>query len=362
MIKKITAGFLLLAFMMMGVITPVFANNIEQSDSVINGDVGMSAIAADNSCNGQISTPYEYPVQPGTKQWAAFTTLAEKINACNIPEDTLENMSTDALVETVLSYPLLPCILAFDSYEDGFNSVLNYSSGLKELVHRKDAGPKILEKYNSLKDSCQHLELAYTEIILSQPVIMDSLSKKQKNDLIKEATTRYKEKGYSYLLNSIQQNDYETRDYVTYVKTPEGTPVRVIRQEYDYSPDTIDKANKRMDAIFPNADRLRSATRYYNCHSYAWYSTKSTNKYWMNNPEAYMTDGSYTSGTAKAGRKVFYDNDNDNDVSGNHSGIVYSVSGHTIMVTSKWGEYGLYRHNIYDSPYSGDKTDYSYWH
>lgn len=45
---------------------------------------------------------------------------------------------------------------------------------------------------------------------------------------------------------------------------------------------------------------------------------------------------------------------------GDHSGIVKSV-GSTIMVTSKWGEYGLYEHTIYDCPYAGNRTTYSYW-
>jgi len=30
-------------------------------------------------------------------------------------------------------------------------------------------------------------------------------------------------------------------------------------------------------------------------------------------------------------------------------------------ITSKWGEYGLYEHTIYDCPYAGNRTTYSYW-
>lgn len=113
---------------------------------------------------------------------------------------------------------------------------------------------------------------------------------------------------------------------------------------------------------------MRDPNKYYNCHSYAWYSTSSTNKVWIPDPEIYMTDGSYTKKNSAAAKyKVFVKNDGtetseiDGTILGDHSGIVNSVSGSTVVVTSKWGALGLYKHNVYNSPYSGDHTMYSYW-
>ena len=51
--------------------------------------------------------PYEYPIQPGTDEWKKFTTVAQMVEVCQIPEKKLKNMTTEALVETVLNYPLL---------------------------------------------------------------------------------------------------------------------------------------------------------------------------------------------------------------------------------------------------------------
>ena len=115
-----------------------------------------------------------------------------------------------------------------------------------------------------------------------------------------------------------------------------------------------------------HAIRRKSATKRYNCHSYAWHDQSPENNVWLINPFPYMTDGSYlNAGSAAAGRKVFYRNTGsevgtDGKTLGDHSGIVKSV-GSTIMVTSKWGEYGLYEHTIYDCPYAGNRTTYSYW-
>jgi hypothetical protein len=88
---------------------------------------------------------------------------------------------------------------------------------------------------------------------------------------------------------------------------------------------------------------VRDPNVYYNCHSYAWYSTSSaTCKVFVKN------DGTETS-------------EIDGLILGDHSGIVNSVSGRTIVVTSKWGALGLYKHNVANSPYSGDHTTYTYW-
>jgi hypothetical protein len=87
-----------------------------------------------------IDEPYEYPVKPGTDAWRALTqTLDAKIEASQIPEDILHALTTRALVETVLDYPLLGNMWAFDSLKTGFDSVLSYFNGLQELVNREDA-------------------------------------------------------------------------------------------------------------------------------------------------------------------------------------------------------------------------------
>ena len=59
-----------------------------------------------------ITEAYQYPIVPGTAEWASFKTRMEKVAACQIPESILKNMTTEALVETVMNYPLLVDIFA----------------------------------------------------------------------------------------------------------------------------------------------------------------------------------------------------------------------------------------------------------
>lgn len=83
--------------------------------------------------------PYEYPIVPGTAAWTELSGLDEMIAACAVDENRLEAMTTPALLETVLHYPLLVNIYAYSSVEQGVDSVSSYFAGLPMLLARPDA-------------------------------------------------------------------------------------------------------------------------------------------------------------------------------------------------------------------------------
>lgn len=85
-----------------------------------------------------ITEAYQYPVVPGTPEWAEFETLDQMISACEIPDAILVAMSTEALIETVMSYPLNLNVIAFNTPKQGFDSVASYCNGLQELMGRQD--------------------------------------------------------------------------------------------------------------------------------------------------------------------------------------------------------------------------------
>ncbi len=104
-----------------------------------------------------------------------------------------------------------------------------------------------------------------------------------------------------------------------------------------------------MASLYPNNKRMQSATRYYNCHSFAWHDAHMTNKIWLNYPEAYMNDGSYLlSQDVKNDYRIYYDN---GDPLSDHSGIVARYDDTGTYVLSKWGDYGLWLHQVLECPY-----------
>lgn len=321
--------------------------------------IGNVAFATDiNVLRAADVKAYDYPILPNTVGWKSLSTFKEKIDACQVSNSILEKMSTEDVIETALSYPLLPCIFVYgDNVEEGFNSVYKFCNPLQELTQREDATTLLVNRYltsiNNRYDNS--FENIYIEVFLSHPIFQSKLSE---NDIsILKSITKND--------SSIHLNSFEIqRDYSYYVQTPNGTNVVAFYFDNDWTSAQKTAINNEMQTLFPNAIRERTATKFYNCHAYAWYSTSSTIHCWINNPSAYMTDGSYTKiSSAAVNRKVYYDNNDDPDLTGNnHSGIITSVSGGVTTVTSKWGQAGLYKHNIYDSPYSGDRTSYTYWY
>jgi hypothetical protein len=147
------------------------------------------------------------------------------------------------------------------------------------------------------------------------------------------------------------------------VYTPNGTAVPVLKRGELLTATQKQEINNHVSTYYPNATKLREPTTNYNCHSYAWYSQSSSNIYWMDNPNAYMTDGSYSyTSNPVANNKVWYN-------SGGHSGIIYSrASGPigpnaygTITETSKWGAWGLYRHGAMYCPYYSSGLSLSFY-
>lgn len=97
-----------------------------------------------------VTVPYEYPIKPGTTEWEGFLSREEMIEACQIPEEILSRMTTDALVKTILNYPMIFEMLIFETIDSdidvGFWHIANSFNGLQELMGREDA-LIVLEEY-----------------------------------------------------------------------------------------------------------------------------------------------------------------------------------------------------------------------
>lgn len=322
-----------------------------------------------------------YPIQPGTEEWKKLETLQSKIAACEIPKETLHRMSTESLIEAVLYYPLLSNMYAYDSIEEGFDAVLQYCDALQELQRRDDAADALAARYkNTYSNQNADVLASSAELMHMTYIQMQKHTEKRKIQtllLIEPFFNQLDEADKLYLCESIavlSTNQTNATDgTASIVQTPNGTVLKegwyddyYITTSSGFSDDEIYYLDLEMARLYPNAIRRKSATKRYNCHSYAWHDQSPENNVWLINPFPYMTDGSYlNAGSAAAGRRVFYRNTGsevgtDGKTLGDHSGIVKSV-GSTIMVTSKWGEYGLYEHTIYDCPYAGNRTTYSYW-
>ena len=140
----------------------------------------VQAIAA---CN--MSRPidsYNYP----TLDWSTFHSAAERHAACQIPQNRLDNMSTQAVIQALWEYPFSPRSWLFGRYEFQFDfDTWLIVNAYIELTKRADAGVALLERIrctppvSGIKDNSELFEL-----IISKQVFLSQLSDKEKKQAI----------------------------------------------------------------------------------------------------------------------------------------------------------------------------------
>lgn len=330
---------------------------------------------------GSDNTPYTFPVVPGTSEWESFQTKQEMLNVSQIPEDKLKNMTTAALIETVMNYPLINSYYAFNTIEDACNVMSNDFNGFNELFSRNDVTSVLLEKYSTVNVLTANETKTATPNKFFEPATVEYLiacdeiknGKMEGNDLAKfnelhamksaerneagiysvqsEVYSAYKEDTVS----TKAAGDTWTAVSAGTVKTPRGNNVP---QVYKRSPEltSSEKAqiNADIQSSFPRATRTAEPTVKYNCHSYAWYQQSTSNPYWIGKtsaPSIYTTDGSYSkyTGTPRSGMKAWYNG-------GEHSGVSIGArvegGAQVHYVRSKWGMCGIYEHPFSYSPYT----------
>lgn len=128
---------------------------------------------------------------------------------------------------------------------------------------------------------------------------------------------------------------------------------------------TADQKSQIKDSVLATYDvtHIRDATVKYNCHSYAWYSTSTSNTYWINDPANFRTNwlksttwtDSIPSGIQVGDRVDYYVSANDRP----HSAKVYSVV--SDLFISKWGALGLYVHAPTEVPTTYDSGQLGYY-
>ena len=127
-------------------------------------------------------------------------------DACQIPIDVLQAMSTEALVTTCLAYPLIGHITAYNDLQTGTESVIAEFNGFQELLKRPDAGAAIVKAYQSMNPEAMQeswsllkkgqfaFEFLTIEMLLAQPVLYNKLSDAQKKELVAQSLSKFKEK------------------------------------------------------------------------------------------------------------------------------------------------------------------------
>jgi len=148
---------------------------------------------------------YDYPIKPGTDKWKTLSGHPGMVEVCQIPTSVLRRLSTDGLIETVLTYPLIYDVWAYNTPQEGISAVISQFNGLQELLIRHDSGAKLLAKYTSMdiesiRKDLSNLELVdyyykvkIVEMVIAQQPIVSNLSTNQIGDLVIQALAKGKQ-------------------------------------------------------------------------------------------------------------------------------------------------------------------------
>ena len=119
----------------------------QQEHSAASPSFTMASSLSDSS-NAEANVKYEYPVTAESPEWDAIS-AKEKQAMLQIPEDILSQLTTPALIETVMEYPYLLDIFASDNTRSGIETVAGGFNGLAQLLDRPDALTCLREYWNT---------------------------------------------------------------------------------------------------------------------------------------------------------------------------------------------------------------------
>lgn len=347
---------------------------------------------------------YRYPVLPGTSTWP-YGDHRKMVEMCQIPEDIYESMTTEELAQSVLAYPLLSDIYAYDSITMGLERVAENFDGLQEFYTRSDNASCLVDLYSKhdcvsmselsvntkqvLTDRCSIATTPEEKVLCKRVLYSMKLSAFLSQDEFIERLSLSDVQTIATTNNELRAtNAWHIYDFDKYtvgttsIMTPKNVTVEVSIKDaiifitdgngnnyYSIEDDLPDVCKTAINTDFYELYGImpvEEPTVEYNCHSYAWYR-QSDCMYWMDNSVVPTARRGYTSVSQSdlaANDRVVY-KDGNNSI---HSAIVQSVSWGAgeygppfIMLISKWGMAGLYEHSISNCPYPPDTDSYEYY-
>jgi len=315
---------------------------------------------ADVKGEENLAVAYDYPAKPGTEEWIELGRKTNRLEACQIPEDVLNSMTTEALALTVVDYPYLSDIFVFNNPQEGLEYIRMNFNGLDTLLKRKDGAQTLLKMYKKTKAKHQVDKDDYKAFIERLKIESLLIRKEMKNQIKDERIDTdevYQSMimGAAYSVGSGYSKDGAKYSPKT-ITTPNGSEVSafsvLIFDAFSYTDLQAYKDN--IESRYPSTTFISDATQNYNCHSYAWYSqNSSTNKIWLNDPSMFWQDGSYEMTIRPTvSNRVYYYTDHSAIVKGTlyYPGST-NVDPTKINVISKWGHECLIEHTIDASPY-----------
>ena len=152
---------------------------------------GSGSSSGDNGVNGSgsssdysITEPYDYESIITSARWRGIPMRADRGAELAIPEDIYTDMTTEALLKSIISYPFLIDMVVFGSYRTGFLTLYQERGELypeiNELINRVDFPSTLIKEYTNMPvihpEREYNIHLEHMEILIAQPEFTGGLS------------------------------------------------------------------------------------------------------------------------------------------------------------------------------------------
>lgn len=349
--------------------------------------------AEDLSLSSSINDPYTFLSEKDSKIWTTVISLEDKIQACEIPEEVLKRMTTDALVRTLLKYPLNVIFSAYDNHLDAIELIFKNSALHRELASRDNAAEVLLQFFTrtsidkSIKKSIQNksdFDLTYVneiffEYFLASRLIPD-LYNEENEPLLRDIALRkiherradtktFSEVSVQPLIMILGEDPDEQSDGTADsanepLRTSNwtwysvfGDPVSV---EYNRTELTDYEIYQRLLSyynLYPNSVVSGNPSNRYNANGYAWLIREGLYEPYSTNP---TTDNSWVNDTNIGQIEDLFDGNLDiyESCSSSDAEVIYYYNTQHSAIRlpsgkylSKWGDGPLMEHYPDECPF-----------
>ena len=175
-----------------------------------------------------IDEPYEYPIAPDSEEWAAMGSTKELYAALDVPHYSLRHMTTQALVDTILDYPMFASnFCAITTPSSTYAHLRRVFNAIRELERRSDAGRVLMETYRAIEirdvdDWHESFRPLFLETMLGQKVFLEQMSPQDRADLAAIADAKYRQEQTVWLEKATVARHYSGTFYTAAEKSGYG--------------------------------------------------------------------------------------------------------------------------------------------
>ena len=326
--------------------------------------------------------------------WSQVVTLEERFAAFKVPATRLRYMTTEALVKSIMNYPLNYLILFYSNPQTAINLIIENSPLHQELISRSDVVEVFVDIYAdtevdiSLEKSnydgdYTRLSLAnmlFIEYFLGLEILNTFCSASVKETLTNAVSEKLQKRindtvnfdtfaiNPLFIIDEVmslgitpsERTEWKNRFPSIAVKTVLGQTLRARFSNEEMPANMVVTETNNAVTAHPNAIVRGSATQFYNAHSYAWYNQSIANNKWI-----HSSDYGYETGVDEFQLHKYWTNDLYIECSPEDAEIIYFPdTDHSAVklpngkYISKWSIGPLMEHDLEDCPYYSTNIQY----